>query len=85
MPAQNTKKPVQSTTKPVANAKRAAAPMVATKSTPQKPDKKDKLVIAPKSPAKAPADDLKKPTATAVAVEIVAKKNPGRPPQAAAV
>ena len=86
MPAQNTKKPVKSAAKPLANANpsktvTAAAP----KSTLQKSDKKDKLVIASKSPAKAPSVELKKAAATAVAAEVIVKKKPGRPPKAATV
>ncbi len=84
MPAQNTKKPVQSAAKPLANAKPAkAAPAVAPKPTLQKPDKKDEPVIASKSPAKAPSVELKKTAATAVAAEAIVKKKPGRPPKAA--
>ncbi|HEY5580917.1 MAG TPA: RNA polymerase sigma factor region1.1 domain-containing protein, partial [Rhodoferax sp.] len=86
MPAQNTKKPVQSPAKPLANAKPAkVAPAAAPKSTLQNPDKKDKLVIASKSPAKASSVELKKTAATAVAAEVIVKKKPGRPPKAATV
>ncbi len=86
MPAQNTKKPVQSAAKPLANVKPTkAAPAVAPKSALQKPDKKAKLVIASKSAAKAPSVELKKTVATAVAAEVIVKKKPGRPPKAATV
>ena len=86
MPAQNTKKPVKSAAKPLANAKPAkTVTAAAPKSTLQKPDKKDKLVIASKSPAKAPSVELKKAVATAVAAEVIVKKKPGRPPKAATV
>ena len=86
MPAQNTKKPVKSAAKPLAKAKPAkTVTAAAPKSTLQKPDKKDKLVIASKSPAKAPSVELKKAVATAVAAEVIVKKKPGRPPKAATV
>ena len=84
MPAKNTKKPVELTAQAPANAKPAkATPAVAPKSTVQQPNKKDKLVIASKSPAKAPSVESKKPAATAVAAEVIVKKKPGRPPKAA--
>ncbi len=84
MPAQNTKKPVQSAAKPVASTKPVkAAPAVTPKSTPQKPGKKDKSVIVSKPPAKAPSVESKKAAPTVI--EVVVKKKPGRPPKAAAV
>ena len=86
MPAQNTKKPVPSAAKPVANTKPAkAVPAVAPKSTTQKPATKEKLVIASKSPAKAPSVEVKKAVPAAVVAEVIVKKKPGRPPKAAAV
>ena len=86
MPAQNTKKPVPSAAKPVANTKPAkAVPAVAPKSTTQKPATKEKLVIASKSPAKAPSVEVKKAVPATVVAEVIVKKKPGRPPKTTAV
>jgi RNA polymerase primary sigma factor len=71
MPVQKSKKPVQSATKP------------ATKSAAKKSDTKVKTVPASKSPAKAPVVEMKKAAPAASAVEVAAKKKPGRPPKAA--
>nr|MDP2192415.1 RNA polymerase sigma factor RpoD [Rhodoferax sp.] len=92
MPAQKSKKPVQSAAKPAT--KLAAKPAsrstpakvvatVATKTTIKKPATKVKTVPASKSPAKAPAVKLKKATPAAVVADVVIKKKPGRPPKAA--
>lgn len=92
MPAQKSKKPVQSAAKPATKvaAKPAsrstpakAAATVATKTAIKKPVTKVKIVPASKSPAKAPLVELKKATPAAVVADVVIKKKPGRPPKAA--
>ena len=91
MPAQKSKKPVQSAAKPAT--KVAAKPVsrstppkaldkVAAKTVIKKPELRVKTVPASKSPAKAPVE-LKKTAPTAAAVEVIVKKKPGRPPKAA--
>ena len=92
MPAPKSKKPVQSAAKPAT--KVAVKP--ASKSTPvkgadkvaiktaiKKPELRVKTVPASKSPAKAPAVELKKAAPAAVTSEVVVKKKPGRPPKVA--
>ena len=92
MPAQKSKKPVQSAAKPatkvaVKPASRSTPPKaldkVATKTAIKKPELRVKTVPASKSSVKAPVVELKKAAPVAAAVEVVVKKKPGRPPKAA--
>ncbi|MCA3236790.1 MAG: RNA polymerase sigma factor RpoD [Curvibacter sp.] len=92
MPAQQSKKPAKPAAKPAAKAKtaiKAAAPKAATKAA-VKPATKDQTVPASKAPAKTPKTEktVKIPAAgvkkaAATSEESVAKKKPGRPPNAA--
>ena len=94
MPAQKSKKPVQSAAKPVTRiaVKPAAKPTplktkvkAVVKPPVKKPELKAKTMPASKSAVKAPAIESKKSAPAAVAVEPVVKKKPGRPPKAALI
>jgi RNA polymerase primary sigma factor len=91
MPAQKSKKLVQSTAKPATKvaAERAsgstpskAVVKVAAQTTTQKSDKKVKTVSASKSPTKASVVELVKVAPEAAPIDILVKKKPGRPPKA---
>src|SRR5674476_189390 len=93
MPAQKSKKPVQSAAKPVTRiaVKPAAKPTplktkakAVVKPPVKKPELKVKTMPASRSAVKAPVIESKKSTPAAVAVEPVVKKKPGRPPKAVA-
>ncbi|MEO8119332.1 MAG: RNA polymerase sigma factor RpoD [Rhodoferax sp.] len=94
MPAQKSKKPVQSAAKPTTKvaampASKATSPKavvtVATKTAIEKPELKVKTVSVSKSPEKTPIVKLGKIAPAAVATDIVVKKKPGRPPKAASI
>ncbi len=91
MPAQNSKKPVQSSTRPGAKvkpksvAKSAPAKALAkttTKHAPKMPESKAKVAHASKSSTKTVAAEVKKAAAPAPTGEVILKKKPGRPPKA---
>ncbi len=93
MPAQKSKKPVQSAAKPATKVavKPATKPTlpksvvkVSAKAATTETKLRVKTVPASKSPAKAPLPELKKTPAHTMAAEMPAKKRPGRPPKAAA-
>jgi RNA polymerase primary sigma factor len=92
MPAQKSKKPVQSAAKPATKvaakpastaAPSRAAVKVAAKTAIKKPELRVKTVSVSKSPVKAPVVELKKAAPEAASAEIIVKKKPGRPPKAA--
>src|SRR5450830_1330115 len=93
MPAQKSKKPVQSAAKAATKVavKPATKPTlpksvvkVSAKAATTETKLRVKTVPASKSPAKAPLPELKKTPAHTMAAEIPVKKRPGRPPKAAA-
>jgi RNA polymerase primary sigma factor len=86
MPNHQSKKPAQSTAKvtvkPASKSKSSeAVPKVVSKTAINKPEPRVKTVPKPKSPAKTAAIEVKKLAAPLAAVEVVAKKKPGRPPK----